>query len=813
MTSHIEASMPEELQNELHDLRTPLNQIIGFTEMLLEIITEDGRLDLKEGLDAVREAGIELTTLLGDAGIIALRGEEDELHWPLIDAVRAPVSRVLGFADLILSEPPESSLSDYTSDVGKIRSAASQFLNKARISKIVIQVEAARDWVQNNGYRSPASNATKDAGRVLIVDDENLNREILCRRLRREGYSSVGVESGHAALDILASETFDIVLLDIMMPGIGGIEVLQSLKQSDRLRHLPVLMLSALTDVDRVARCIELGAEDYLPKPVNAVLLRARLGACLEKKRLRDHEQAAMRALDAEKDLLTVTLQSLADAVVTTDAEGRIVLFNSVAASMTQIPLDEVRGQSLASLFPILDRNSGQPVPDAAHEALRTGIACDSLPGATLATPFGERLVAVRSAPIHTAEGDIRGTVVVLRDVTEKEKIAGEVLRTSKLESIGVLAGGLAHDFNNMLTAVIGNLSLLRHTIEQSPEILQRLNEAEGGALRARDLAQYLLTFAEGGAPVKKNIDTSALLHETTEFVTRGSRTDCDFDIPENLWKIEADPGQITQAISSIVMNAEQAMPEGGTIFIKAENVKIEAEPGAPLPSGAYLSISISDTGVGILPEHLPRVFDPFFTTRNQARGLGLAAAYSIINRHGGNIELESSPGFGTKVGVLLPASHVIEDLPPPEPEAAPVLEHGVRDRRYRVLVMDDEPSIRMVSESMLDMLEFEVVSTADGSEALHAYAEAKKNGNPFDLIITDLTVPGGMGGAETVRRLRESGSTVKAIVSSGYSNGPVMSNPAEYGFNAVLPKPYRLHDLEAVLQKLNFPTAVCTIP
>ncbi|HEX8372913.1 MAG TPA: response regulator, partial [Chthoniobacterales bacterium] len=767
MTAQTDLPTTAELQQELHDLRTPLNQIIGFSEMLQDIAQEDGRLDLQDGLSTVCSAGIELASLLSDTRLISLEKTYDDRYWPLIDAARAPLSRILGFADLLLAEPAGSPLVAYADDIHKIREAATNFLDKARSSEIVIRIEAARDWQHANTPAQTLGN--KAIGHVLIVDDENLNREILSRRLLREGYSSVGVSSGQEALEAVQKETFDIILLDIIMPGLGGIEVLQILKTDESLRHLPVLMLSALTDIDRVARCVELGADDYLSKPINAVLLRARLSASLEKKRLRDQEQASLRALDSEKELLSVTLQSLTDAVVTTDVQGKIVLFNDVAAALTGLTARAAQGRTFSEVFPIVDRAKMEPLPDLALEALRLRSTVNPSEGAILPTPRGERIMATHAAPIQGPDGDLFGTVVVVRDITESEKVASEVLRSSKLESIGVLAGGIAHDFNNMLTAVIGNLSLLRFTIEQLPEVVHCLDEAEKGALRARDLAQYLLTFAEGGAPIKRLVEPAHLIRETAEFVVRGSRAECEFSLAPDLWSLEADPGQLTQAVSNLVMNASQAMTDGGKIFIEAENVRLEEQNKRSLPAGPYISLSISDTGVGISPEHLLRIYDPFFTTRNQARGLGLAATYSIVTRHGGVIEVDSTPGFGTKVHLLLPSTELRAEEIKDEPVAPPPAAAPLQMRRKRVLVMDDEAAIRQVCESLLGMLDYDVVTTSDGAEALAKYSMAEKAGAPFDLIITDLTVPGGMGGAETIRRLRESGSTVPAIVSSGY--------------------------------------------
>jgi len=274
-----------QLSQKLHDLRTPLNQIIGFSEMLMEIAEEEGRGDLSDGLGMVREAGVELTSLLQDKKFVATKPQPGREYLPLGDMVREAIHRVLGFTDSILDEAEGDRSGTYREDLGKIRSAACHFLDTAVSSGLLIRLETTRHWDNSPAaFRRPASSGPMKAdGKVLIVDDENLNREILCRRLQREGYEARGAASGREALDILRGEPFDAILLDILMPEMSGIEVLQALKQDSQLRHLPVIMLSAITDIDRVVRCIELGAEDFLPKPTNSVLLRARLGACLEK--------------------------------------------------------------------------------------------------------------------------------------------------------------------------------------------------------------------------------------------------------------------------------------------------------------------------------------------------------------------------------------------------------------------------------------------------------------------------------------------------------------------------------------------------
>jgi CheY-like chemotaxis protein len=665
------------IADRLHDLRTPLNHIIGLSEMLIEIANEDGCLDLLEGLHAIREAGLELAGLLLDHNLITNESLPGKEYWPLNDAVRTAASRVLGFADLVLSEPPIARLEGYRSDLASIRSAAGAFLHLVRSSGLLIELEGARHReTQPAPEPEPLkiySPVTSSKGRILIVDDESVNREVLCRRLHREGYRPTGVHSGRAALQILRNESFDAVLLDIKMPEMSGIEVLQALRIDPELRHIPVIMLSGVTDVERVAQCIELGAEDYLPKPINSVLLRARLGACLEKKR-----------------------------------------------------------------------------------------------------------------------------------------VADELLRASKLQSLGVLAGGLAHDYNNMLTAVLGNLSLIRNRANLPPAALPAIEEAERGAARAQELTRYLLTFAEGGAPMKQILQPKRLIEETSAFVLLGSNVQGEFHITEDLWRTEADPNQFIQVINHLVLNAVEASPGSGRIVLRAENVSTPHEPIRHLPAGDYLRVSVQDFGAGIASEHMPRIYDPFFTTKKQARGLGLAAAYSVIQRHGGHITVNSTLGSGTTVTFYLPALRPPASGPgeasptatveTPRPDGTATTRSVVRKR---VLVMDDEEAIRLLTETMLGMLGYDVVTAPDGDAALAAHAAAREAGQPFDLTVMDLTIPNGMGGKEAMRRLREKDTEIRAIVSSGYSNDPVMARYLDHGFDGVLPKPYVLNDLISVLAQL----------
>jgi len=314
--------------------------------------------------------------------------------------------------------------------------------------------------------------------------------------------------------------------------------------------------------------------------------------------------------------------------------------------------------------------------------------------------------------------------------------------------------------------------------------------------LRARDLTQQLLTFAKGGDPVRAAVLLPEIITEVSRFALHGSRVKCEYDLPDDLWLADADKGQIGQVVQNLVINAVQAMPEGGTVRIAMRNDHIDGLVRPALAPGDYVQIAISDTGVGIRPEHLSRIFDPYFTTKQMGSGLGLAAVYSIVNKHRGAIDVESQLGVGTTFRIWLPASATA-------PEGAETTRTSARgvSMKGRVLFMDDEEAIRQMATILLRRFGFDVVCAADGAETVRKYSEARAAAQPFSLVIMDLTVPGGMGGREAITQLRAIDPQVKAIVSSGYSSDPVLANYRTYGFCGVVAKPYEVSDLARVLR------------
>jgi len=374
--------------------------------------------------------------------------------------------------------------------------------------------------------------------------------------------------------------------------------------------------------------------------------------------------------------------------------------------------------------------------------------------------------------------------------------------QAQKMEAIGTLAGGMAHDFNNLLSIILGNVSMAKEDLNQEGEISDFLSEAEEASLRAKELTHQLITFSRGGAPVRKRASMIGLLKESASLALAGSNTECDFSIAEDLWPVEYDESQMRHVINNLVINAHEAMSDGGTIRLCAQNLVIGKyqRDHLPLQEGAYVKISVADQGVGIPEEDLPLIFDPYFSTKERGcqkgMGLGLATAYSIIHKHGGHIAVESASGVGTSFHAYLPASDK-ETLPKQKVETKPFAQKGT------ILVMEDERMLRSLTGQMLERLGYEAKLVRDGDEAIALYEKALASREPFDAVILDLTVKGGMGGKEAIGKLKEMDPDIKAIVSSGYSDDPVMTNWRKFNFGGAIFKPYRKEDLKMALRRL----------
>lgn len=466
---------------------------------------------------------------------------------------------------------------------------------------------------------------------------------------------------------------------------------------------------------------------------------------------------------------------------------------NPEVERITGYSAEELVGETTRKLFPTEEIYLSEGKTN--YPILRKNGFCQTT--VEIRTKAGERRICYWRGRVVTGAGGVDGVVWSLEDITTRLHMEEELLRAKKLESIGVLAGGLAHDFNNLLLAIIGNISLAKRISGEQSEIFDLLDSAHKASDRAKDLTAKLLTFSSGGEPVKLTESLPSLLEESTKFVLSGSNVRCSFDFPDDLWSVKMDRSQINQVIQNLVVNANQAMPDGGMVSIVCENKMVDDDEVPGIGRGRYVCVSVQDQGVGIDPQIIDKIFDPYFSTKekdsNKGSGLGLSIVHSIISKHGGTIVVDSVPLEGSTFNIFLPAMNgrqpekVIED-------------ERVTRGAGRILVMDDEEMIRSVVCNMLDHLGYTTVEAVDGEEAVALYKKSVQDGEKFDAVIMDLTVPGGMGGAEATSQLLGIDPRAKVIVSSGYSRDPVLDNFRSFGFCSIVSKPYQLQELSKIL-------------
>ncbi|WP_224984946.1 hybrid sensor histidine kinase/response regulator [Geomonas agri] len=501
-------------------------------------------------------------------------------------------------------------------------------------------------------------------------------------------------------------------------------------------------------------------------------------------------------ALQQNEEILKVLMEEMPAGVGWADESGRIQYLNSYVSDWLGYVSDD---------HPTLEQLMERALPDRAYRdqvlaAWREEIA-KTLESDVPVTP--------QEAKISCADGSSKHIILntrlvhhrilfTLTDITKWEAMQKELLKAQKLESLGVLAGGIAHDFNNILTGILGNLSFAELLLDPEHPAQGAVKNAGKASQRAAELAHQLLTFSKGGQPIKKVVPLGRLIEESLALSLHGTKVQTRLELQEGLHAIEADEGQMNQAFSNVIINACQAMPGGGVLTVAAQNARLQANNDQGLPSGDYVKVSFTDQGCGIGYEDQKLIFDPYYSTKPGGSGLGLASVHSIVIKHGGRVEVASAPGAGTTLTFYLPsAGEAVPDEVPPQPERSGKPGEGT------VLVMDDEEAIRTLTRDMLQYLGYQVVTCADGEEAVRLYREAAGEGKPFAVAIMDLTIPAGMGGKEAAQQILALDPGARLIVSSGYSNDPVMAEHADYGFCAAVVKPYRCDELQQAMERV----------
>jgi PAS domain S-box-containing protein len=621
--------------------------------------------------------------------------------------------------------------------------------------------------------------------RILLVEDHPESRRTLQRLIERRGHEVVAVDNAEEAELELRKQPFSFLILDWMLPGKSGVELCQELRAAPNGEELFILLVTARDDAQDLERALEAGANDYLIKPLDPARLNVRLSVAERRIRALAERNQARAELQEAVRKMTDILEKTSDGFFAVDRDWKFTFVNRQAEKLLDRHREDLIGKNFWVELPeftreAFEKNYRRAMSEQVAVEFEASDASGKVWFEVLAYPSGG------------------GVSVFLRDVTDRKRVEEERLTTGKLESLGTLAGGIAHDLNNLLTVISGNIGLAQIEAPGSPaNLLSFLSRAGEAAQHAAQLSNQLLTFSKGGTPLKRVVSISDLVTQAAEFSLHGSNLRSDLDIQAGLWRSPVDPAQIEQVINALIINAREAMPSGGIVRVSAHNLEIDANSGLPIRPGRYVKVQVADNGGGIEKRLVTKIFDPYFTTKSTGTGLGLSISYSVVKKHGGLLHLERTSADGSTFTFYLPAT----DSEPPVPE--PTLENEIFSFNHqRVLVMDDEAAIRDLTSELLGTLGYKVTTAPDGAEALKKYELAMRTGETFQAVILDATIRGGMGGVATMERLRDLDPNVTAIICSGYSDDAALAEFLTYGFRAALPKPFTRHELANVLQR-----------
>lgn len=678
---------------------------------------------------------------------------------------------------------------------------------------------------------------------ILVVEDSPTQAEQLKYLLEEHGYTVILAANGKEGIETARKTMPTIIISDILMPEMDGYELAYEIKRDEKLKKIPIILITSLMDRKEILRKASVVADGYFTKPYEDAYLLDKIKTLLSISNLDDrgkkpeelevafageryvitsgrrqilcfllstyesavqqnHDLILMqrelqllnerleekvtertRQLQASEAKYRTLLENNADALVVVGKEQTVYFINKAAEILFGVKSKEFVGKKFEYSL------SDGEIRDV--EINRRG----SENQAGTPREDAEKIIA-EMCVVNTTWGEEKAYLATLRNITERKRKDADLARANKLESLGILAGGIAHDFNNLLTGVTGNVSLAKTLVRPDDPIYKMLADIEKASSEAKKLTQQLLTFAKGGSPVKKTASIAELIRDSANFAVRGSNTRCDFSITRDLCPLEVDEGLMSRVIHNLIINAKQAMPKGGIIKVSAHNVPVNAKDKLAIKEGNYVKITIEDTGEGIPQKYLTKIFDPYFTTKENGTGLGLATVYSVIKNHDGYVSVESKVGVGTTFSIYLPASggKIVH---------AKNVEETLFSGKGKILIMDDEEIIRDVTGKMLTKLGYDVDFARNGSEAIELFREARDAGQSFHAIIMDLTIPGGMGGKDAVKQLLDIDANAKVIVSSGYSDDAIMSDYKKYGFSAVITKPYKITELSKAVHEV----------
>lgn len=760
---------PEAIARLRHSLRTPLNHLLGYAEVVRERAKEQGARAELGLLDQILSIGRQIVDRVG----VALPAKA-HIAPDAIPELRDVLRPALGRVEELIAELAALTRGACAAEIGKMRSAVRDLQNFAHGADPQPDFSAPFSPGQPPRPVGPG-------GRILVVDDDADNREILLRRLEREGFTTAAEATGEAALERLGREPFDLVLLDLFMPGMNGFQVLERMKTRLELSEIPVIVLSALDDQANAVRSIEMGAEDFVAKPFDTVVLRARIGAILRRRRA-ETERAEMA------ESLNLLLESTGDGVFGEDRQGRCVFVNRAALEMLGRRREDLLGKDLHSAIHHT-RADGSPYPVEAcplHAVLETG---EPRRGRDeyLFRPDGSSFPIEYSANPIRSGGETPGIVVTFADITERRQNEEHLLQSAKLESLGVLAGGIAHDFNNILTGILGNASLVLESMAGDDPGRPLLSEVVTAGERAADLTRQMLAFAGKGQFVIEPVDLSRAIHEISELLAATLRKPAKLrlELAPHLPPVHADARQMQQLIFNLVLNAGEAIGgEPGTVTI--ETGVRDLPRGAPaeppfgsLAPGRYVYAAVQDTGPGMDPAIRARIFDPFFSTKFTGRGLGLAAALGIARAHQGVIRVVTEPGHGSRFELLVPAAET-HTIPMPEGSREMVVARTI-------LVVDDDEMVRRTSKSVLERRGYRVLLAEGGQQGVEIFREF---GDEISLVLLDLRMPG-MSGEEAVRYIHAIRHDAPVLIMSGYEESEVSRRFGGKRVAGYLRKPY----------------------